>query len=36
MNDANTATAGVISSEELRGHWQGHRDLTRRVRIHVQ
>src|SRR5690606_25811377 len=31
MNNANTATAGVISSEELRKHWQGYRDLTRRV-----
>ena len=29
--NANTAKAGVISSDELRAHWQGHRGLTRRV-----
>jgi uncharacterized damage-inducible protein DinB len=32
MNDTNTTpTASVISSEELRAHWQGHRGLTRKV-----
>ena len=26
-----TATAQVISKEDLLNHWQGHRNLTRRV-----